>query len=162
MIFKLGSYCIMNPGDTRGGLSTLAGFSVCLSLDRFCQCDYITAVQDTVNKPYWCEVDKVGSNLTHECSCSTSRVNMLLRVTAGVIPSLDGLKPSLSLYELCSRGSNWKLLSKSISVVTDPSVTCRSEVPDAKKAKGDEEEEEYNLADIAEGSVISVRIRGER
>uniref|UniRef100_A0A8D3AE25 X-ray repair cross-complementing protein 5 n=1 Tax=Scophthalmus maximus TaxID=52904 RepID=A0A8D3AE25_SCOMX len=33
-----------------------------------------------------------------------------------------------------------------------------SEVPDAKKAKGDdeEEEEEYNLADIAEGSVTSV------
>lgn len=39
-----------------------------------------------------------------------------------------------------------------------------SEVPDAKKAKGDdeEEEEEYNLADIAEGSVTSVRIRGAR
>ncbi|XP_042351153.1 X-ray repair cross-complementing protein 5 [Plectropomus leopardus] len=31
-----------------------------------------------------------------------------------------------------------------------------SEEPDAKKAKGDEEEEEYNLADIAEGSVTSV------
>uniref|UniRef100_A0A4W6FJ21 X-ray repair cross-complementing protein 5 n=1 Tax=Lates calcarifer TaxID=8187 RepID=A0A4W6FJ21_LATCA len=30
-----------------------------------------------------------------------------------------------------------------------------SEEPDAKKAKGDEEEEEYNLADIAEGSVTS-------
>uniref|UniRef100_A0A673CMZ3 X-ray repair cross-complementing protein 5 n=2 Tax=Sphaeramia orbicularis TaxID=375764 RepID=A0A673CMZ3_9TELE len=28
--------------------------------------------------------------------------------------------------------------------------------PDAKKAKGDEEEEDYNLADIAEGSVTSV------
>lgn len=32
-----------------------------------------------------------------------------------------------------------------------------SEEPDAKKAKGDEEEEEYNLADIAVGSVTSVR-----
>ncbi|KAK2839696.1 hypothetical protein Q5P01_013436 [Channa striata] len=31
-----------------------------------------------------------------------------------------------------------------------------SEEPDAKKAKVDEEEEEYNLADIAEGSVTSV------
>ncbi|XP_042282013.1 X-ray repair cross-complementing protein 5 [Thunnus maccoyii] len=31
-----------------------------------------------------------------------------------------------------------------------------SEEPDAKKAKGDEEEEEYNLANIAEGSVTSV------
>ncbi|KAF1382459.1 hypothetical protein PFLUV_G00144000 [Perca fluviatilis] len=31
-----------------------------------------------------------------------------------------------------------------------------SEEPDAKKAKGDEEEEEYSLADIAEGSVTSV------
>ncbi|XP_032384949.1 X-ray repair cross-complementing protein 5 [Etheostoma spectabile] len=31
-----------------------------------------------------------------------------------------------------------------------------SEEPDAKKAKGDEEEDEYNLADIAEGSVTSV------
>ncbi|CAK6954041.1 X-ray repair cross-complementing protein 5 [Scomber scombrus] len=31
-----------------------------------------------------------------------------------------------------------------------------SEEPDAKKVKGDEEEEEYNLADIAEGSVTSV------
>ncbi|KAI3356167.1 hypothetical protein L3Q82_017426 [Scortum barcoo] len=31
-----------------------------------------------------------------------------------------------------------------------------SEEPDAKKAKGDEEEEEYRLADIAEGSVASV------
>ncbi|CAJ1079229.1 X-ray repair cross-complementing protein 5 [Xyrichtys novacula] len=31
-----------------------------------------------------------------------------------------------------------------------------SEEPDAKKAKGDEEEGEYNLADIAEGSVTSV------
>ncbi|XP_074515625.1 X-ray repair cross-complementing protein 5-like isoform X1 [Sebastes fasciatus] len=31
-----------------------------------------------------------------------------------------------------------------------------AEVPDAKKAKGDEEEEEYSLADIAEGSVTSV------
>ncbi|KAM9346851.1 X-ray repair cross-complementing protein 5-like [Symphorus nematophorus] len=31
-----------------------------------------------------------------------------------------------------------------------------TEEPDAKKAKGDEEEEDYNLADIAEGSVTSV------
>lgn len=31
-----------------------------------------------------------------------------------------------------------------------------SEEPEAKKAKGDEEDEEYNLADIAEGSVTSV------
>ncbi|XP_041806017.1 X-ray repair cross-complementing protein 5 [Chelmon rostratus] len=31
-----------------------------------------------------------------------------------------------------------------------------AEEPDAKKAKGDEEEEDYNLADIAEGSVTSV------
>ncbi|XP_034742435.1 X-ray repair cross-complementing protein 5 [Etheostoma cragini] len=31
-----------------------------------------------------------------------------------------------------------------------------SEEPDAKKAKGDEEEDEYSLADIAEGSVTSV------
>ncbi|XP_026232159.1 X-ray repair cross-complementing protein 5 isoform X1 [Anabas testudineus] len=31
-----------------------------------------------------------------------------------------------------------------------------SEEPDAKKAKGDKEEEEYNLADISEGSVTSV------
>ncbi|XP_054470754.1 X-ray repair cross-complementing protein 5 isoform X2 [Anoplopoma fimbria] len=31
-----------------------------------------------------------------------------------------------------------------------------SEEPDAKNAKGEEEEEDYNLADIAEGSVISV------
>ncbi|XP_070771281.1 X-ray repair cross-complementing protein 5 [Enoplosus armatus] len=31
-----------------------------------------------------------------------------------------------------------------------------SEEPDARKAKGDEEEEEYRLADIAEGSVTSV------
>uniref|UniRef100_A0A8D0AF71 X-ray repair cross-complementing protein 5 n=1 Tax=Sander lucioperca TaxID=283035 RepID=A0A8D0AF71_SANLU len=35
-----------------------------------------------------------------------------------------------------------------------------SEEPDAKKEKGDEEEE-YSLADIAEGSVTSVRIRGQ-
>uniref|UniRef100_A0A8C4HJR7 X-ray repair cross-complementing protein 5 n=1 Tax=Dicentrarchus labrax TaxID=13489 RepID=A0A8C4HJR7_DICLA len=35
-----------------------------------------------------------------------------------------------------------------------------AEEPDAKKAKGDEEED-YNLADIAEGSVTSVRIRGQ-
>ena len=34
-----------------------------------------------------------------------------------------------------------------------------SEEPDAKKVKGDEEEE-YNLANIAEGSVTSVRIWG--
>lgn len=40
-------------------------------------------------------------------------------------------------------------------------MTCRSEEPDAKKAKGDEDEEEYNLADITEGSVTSVRIRGD-
>uniref|UniRef100_A0A3B5KUV4 X-ray repair cross-complementing protein 5 n=1 Tax=Xiphophorus couchianus TaxID=32473 RepID=A0A3B5KUV4_9TELE len=35
-----------------------------------------------------------------------------------------------------------------------------SEEPDAKKAKEDEEEDEYNLANIAEGSVTSVRVRG--
>lgn len=36
-------------------------------------------------------------------------------------------------------------------------MTYSAEEPDAKKAKGHEEEEEYNLADIAEGSVTSVR-----
>lgn len=45
------------------------------------------------------------------------------------------------------------------SILTNPFVIYSSEEPDAKKAKGDEEEEEYNLADIAEGSVTSVRIR---
>lgn len=41
-----------------------------------------------------------------------------------------------------------------------PFAIYSSEEPDATKAKGDEEEEEYSLADIAEGSVTSVRIRG--
>lgn len=41
-------------------------------------------------------------------------------------------------------------------VLTDPFVIYSSDEPDAKKAKGDDEEEEYNLADIAEGSVTSV------
>lgn len=41
-----------------------------------------------------------------------------------------------------------------------PFAIYSAEEPDAKKAKGDEEEEDYNLADIAEGSVTSVRTRG--
>lgn len=38
-------------------------------------------------------------------------------------------------------------------------VIHSSKEPDAKKLKEDEAEEDYNLADIAEGSVTSVRIR---
>lgn len=38
-------------------------------------------------------------------------------------------------------------------------VILSSEEPDAKKVKEEEAEEEYNLADIAEGSVSSVSNR---
>lgn len=37
------------------------------------------------------------------------------------------------------------------------SAIYSAEEPDAKKAKPDEDEEDYSLADIAEGSVTSVR-----
>lgn len=53
------------------------------------------------------------------------------------------------------------MVSKTVSsILTDPTVVYSSEEPDAKKAKGDKEEEEYNLADISEGSVTSVREPG--
>ena len=51
------------------------------------------------------------------------------------------------------------LVSENVSCgVTDLAVIYSADELDAKKVKGDEEEEEeYNLADIAEGSVTSVR-----
>lgn len=58
---------------------------------------------------------------------------------------------------MCARCEWLRFYKYFFGLLFDPFSTHSSEQPDAKKAKGDGEEEEFNLADISEGSVSSVR-----